>query len=166
MPFLCLILPCANTSVAMFKILHLILAINVLFSSTGITVFEHLCQMKGRTVSVFTKPKACCKRVKTEEDKCQKDCCTALKTLQQGTALSKKSCCQDKTQLLKSNIDGSIQKIALPDLHVQIVDFEALPFALFSLEVIPISQKALRFYLYKPPPKVTDIRVFIQSFLC
>ena len=62
--------------------------------------------------------------------------------------------------------DGALQKIALPDLNVQIVDFEPLPFALFSLEVIPISQKALRFYLYKPPPKVTDIRVFIQSFLC
>ncbi|WP_373549417.1 hypothetical protein [Haliscomenobacter sp.] len=150
----------------MFKLLHLILAINVLFSSTGITVFEHLCQMKGKTVSVFTKPKACCKRVKTDRDKCQKDCCSASKTQQQGDAFSKKNCCQDKSQLFKSNIDGALQKIALPDLNVQIVDFEPLPFALFSFEVIPISQKALRFYLYKPPPKVTDIRVFIQSFLC
>jgi hypothetical protein len=149
----------------MLKTLHLILALHVLLSSTGITVFEHLCQMKGRTVSIFTQPKGCCKHVILKKGLCEKKGCSTSATKPHIT-LSKKPCCQDKTQVLKSNIDGAIQKIALPDFNFQAIDFQAKPFIVLSLDIIPISQKALRFYLYKPPPKVTDIRVFIQSFLC
>jgi len=145
----------------MLKTLHLILALNVLLSSTGLTVFEHLCQMKGRTVSIFTQPKGCCKLKKLD-----KTTCCVQKEQGQDESLSREPCCQDKSQFLKSNIDGAIQKIALPDFHFQAFNIQSLPVMALEVNVIPTSQKALRFYLYKPPPKVTDIRVFIQSFLC
>ena len=148
----------------MLKTLHLILALHVLLSSTGITVFEHLCQMRGRTFSIFTQPRGCCKQVILKKSRCEKNGCGAQ--AKPHITLSRKPCCQDKTQLLKSNIDGAIQKIALPDFNFQAIDFQANPFVVLNLDITPISQKALRFYLYKPPPKVTDIRVFIQSFLC
>lgn len=141
------------------------MALHVLLSSTGVTVFEHLCQMKGKTVSIFTQPKGCCKHIILKKDLCEKEGCSLAETKPHIT-LSKKPCCQDKTQLLKSNIDGAIQKIALPDFNFQAIDFQELPSLVLNLNIIPTSQKALRFYLYKPPPKVTDIRVFIQSFLC
>ncbi|AEE49686.1 HYC_CC_PP family protein [Haliscomenobacter hydrossis] len=145
----------------MLKTLHLILALNVLLSSTGLTVFEHLCQMKGRTVSIFTQPKGCCKLKKSD-----KPSCCLHEEEPQDESLSRKPCCQDKSQLLKSNIDGAVQKIALHDFNFQALIIQVLPFQSMTFDVIPSSQKALRFYLYKPPPKVTDIRVFIQSFLC
>ncbi len=145
----------------MLKTLHLILAIHVLLSSTGLTVFEHLCQMKGRTVSIFTQPKGCCKLKNSDKASC---CLHEKET--QDESFSRKPCCEDKSQLLKSNIDGAVQKIALPDFNFQALYIQVLPFQVIAFDVIPSSQKALRFYLYKPPPKVTDIRVFIQSFLC
>ncbi|HOY17627.1 MAG TPA: hypothetical protein PLC89_10050 [Haliscomenobacter sp.] len=145
----------------MLKTLHLILALNVLLSSTGLTVFEHLCQMKGRKVSIFTQPKGCCKLKNSDKA----SCCLHEEEPQDET-FSRKPCCADKSQLFKSNIDGAVQKIALPDFNFQAVSMQALPYQAMASDVIPSSQKALRFYLYKPPPKVTDIRVFIQSFLC
>jgi hypothetical protein len=147
----------------MLKVLHLILALNILLSSTGLTVFEHLCQMKGRTIGVFVKPHGCCAKKRTYQSSWQK-----AKTchLNKAPQINRKPCCQDKSQFVKSNIQGSVQKIALTDFHFDFFNFQPLPTQALSSHNVPISQKTLRFYLYKPPPQVTDIRVFIQSFLC
>lgn len=147
----------------MLKILHLILVLNVLLSSTGVTVFEHLCQMKGRTIGAFVKPHSCCAQKETYRTSWQK---SQTCQLDKAPQINRKPCCQDKSQFLKSDIKGATQKIALPAFHFQAFDFQALPARALALDFAPISQKTLRFYLYKPPPQVTDIRVFIQSFLC
>jgi len=147
----------------MLKVLHIILALNLLLSSTGVTVFEHLCQMRGRTIGVFVKPHSCCAQKETYRTSWQKSqTCQLDKTPQ----INRKPCCQDKSQFVKSNIQGAVQKIALPDFHFQVFNIQPLPTLASELCTLPISQKTLRFYLYKPPPQVTDIRVFIQSFLC
>jgi hypothetical protein len=147
----------------MLKILHIILALHVLLSSTGVTVFEHLCQMRGRTIGVFIKPHSCCAQKESYRTSWQKSqTCHLNKTPQ----INRKPCCQDKSQFLKSDIKGAPQKIASPAFHFQVFAFQALPARALELDFTPISQKTLRFYLYKPPPQVTDIRVFIQSFLC
>ena len=147
----------------MLRILHIILAINLLLSSTGVTVFEHLCQMKGKSVSVFLKPNGCCKQKQSYKTLCQgtRDC-----KLDNGQQITRKPCCQDKSQFVKSNMDGALQKIALPDFYFQVFNIQSIPQIVLKLDIIPNSQKTLRFCLYKPPPQVTDIRVFIQSFLC
>ena len=147
----------------MLKVLHIILAINLLLSSTGITVFEHLCQMRGRTIGVFVKPHSCCAQEETYQASWQK---SQTCHLNKAPQINRKPCCQDKSQFVKSNIQGAVQKIALPAFQFQVFNFQPLPTLAQELYTLPISQKTLRFYLYKPPPQVTDIRVFIQSFLC
>jgi hypothetical protein len=147
----------------MLKVLHIILALHVLLSSTGVTVFEHLCQMRGRTIGVFIKPHSCCAQKETYRASWQK---SQTCHLNKAPQINRKPCCQDKSQFVKSNIQGAVQKIALPDFHFQVFNIQPLPILAQELYTLPISQKTLRFYLYKPPPQVTDIRVFIQSFLC
>ncbi len=148
----------------MLKFLHIILALNVLLSTSGVTVFEHLCQMNGRTISIFIQPKGCCKSQKVTQNSCQKAKCS-LKD-HHHSSLSKKPCCEDKSQLLKSTSEGAIQKIVTFDFNFDFITVNFLPSIVWASNITPTSQKALRFYLYKPPPTVTDIRVFIQSFLC
>ena len=148
----------------MLKFLHIILALNVLLSTSGVTVFEHLCQMKGRTVSIFIQPKGCCKSKEAPQDACQKAKCS-LKS-HHHNSLSKKPCCEDKSQLLKATTEGAAQKIITLDFNFDFITVNFLPSIEWANTITPTSQKALRFYLYKPPPMVTDIRVFIQSFLC
>ena len=148
----------------MLKFLHIILALNVLLSTSGVTVFEHLCQMKGRTVSIFIQPKGCCKSKKAPQNACQKAACT-LKG-HHHNSLSKKPCCEDKSQLLKATTEGAAQKIITLDFNFDFITVNFLPSIEWANTITPTSQKALRFYLYKSPPMVTDIRVFIQSFLC
>jgi hypothetical protein len=151
------------------KFLHIFLAFNVLLSTSGITVFEHLCDMKGRTIGIFIKPNDCCHKEKKEtSNKPSKSCCHK-KTTQKGLAFAKKPCCEDKTQQFKSNINGtSAQAITSANIDLQVFDdtISPLPFLSTPTEAIVLSQKVLRFYLYKPPPLVRDISVLVQNFRC
>lgn len=148
------------------QVLHFILAINVLLSSTGVTVFEHLCQMKGRTASVFVKNQHCCQKKVAIKNACFKKSCCKTAAKSDGISFSSKPCCEDKTQFLKSSVEGAAFKtFSAPDFKFQPYLVEAVFYA-ERLDIIPLNQKILRFYLYKPPPKLADIRVLIQSFLC
>lgn len=149
------------------KVVHIFLALNLLASSMGVTVFEHLCQMKGRTVTLFSKAESCCKKQKHTATVCQKTNCCEKKKSTQGVTISKKPCCEDKSQLVKADYETSFQKTVK-----SATDFHPLSitpvFTAFSSEKVAysITLKILRFYLYKPPPRQGDIRVLIQSFLC
>jgi hypothetical protein len=149
----------------MLKFLHIFLAVTLLSSSTGVTVFEHLCQMQGRKIALFSPPKGCCqKKVKAAKSKCVEQTCD--NQLGRHTHYKKKPCCKNNSQLIKSNIPGStlepqcdilFHPACLPVFSCRLADIYA---------IIPLNQKILRFYLYKPPPRILDIRVLIQSFIC
>lgn len=154
---------CSNSN-AMLKILHLILALNILLSSSGIMVFEHLCQMRGKKVALFVQPKSCCqKRAQVQSSYSEK---------QEGAnmeeSLSRIPCCSDKSSFLKTDTQPTLQKVMEFSL---VADPFVLPPSLnfafeFSRDILPHNQKILRFYLYKPPPRMRDIPVLVQSFLC
>lgn len=148
------------------KALHIILAINILLSSSGVTVFEHLCRMKGRTASFLFQTGSCCKKQKTIKSPCHKTKCCSKKEASRGTSIQKKPCCEDKAQFFKTDTEGTaVQKKSLPDakFHPLLADKFADP---QHPGILPLHQKNLRFYLYKPPLIVADIRVLVQSFLC
>lgn len=146
----------------MLRILHLMLAFNILLSSSGVMVFEHLCQMRGKKIAYFIQPKSCCqKRVQLETS-----CCAKEEEASTQESLSRMPCCKDKSAFFKTDPNSSIQKI---------VDFSAftpaiLPSVLNQLptvvDLLPHNQKILRFYLYKPPPRSRDIPLLVQSFRC
>lgn len=150
------------------KIFHIFLAFNVLLSSSGIMVFEHLCDMKGRTIGIFIKPTDCCKKEEKTESYTKKQCCKK-KNSKKGFAFAKKPCCEDKSQQFKSNLNSTSQQ------HLASMEHSCLPFedlnSVFSIsfhqiDAIFINQKVLCFYLYKPPPQVRDIPVLVQNFRC
>jgi hypothetical protein len=136
----------------------------MLLSSTGLTVFEHLCQMKGRTVSIFVQAKGCCAPKKATAVFYQQR--TKQGKSKAPRSFSRKPCCEDRSQYLKSNMERPVQKSAWSDFSFYAAESSTLPFMATPVAIFPSCQKTLRFYLYKPPPKATDIRVFIQSFLC
>lgn len=146
----------------MLKTLHLILAFNILLSSSGIMVFEHLCQMRGKTVGYFLKPKSCCqKRVQIERS------CNAQSTQNSAQEnLSRLPCCKDKSAFLKTDPNSSIQKIVSISAFAQAVLPKVLNPHPIVFDQLPHNQKSLRFYLYKPPPRSRNIPVFVQSFRC
>lgn len=148
------------------KALHIALALNILLSSSGVTVFEHLCRMKGRTASFFFQAGSCCKKQKTIKSPGYKTKCCSKKEASRGASIHKKPCCEDRAQFFKTDTEGTaVQKKSLPDAKFHLLFADA-----FSntqhLGVLSIHQKNLRFYLYKPPLIASDIRVLVQSFLC
>ena len=149
------------------KVVHIFLAINLLASSMGVTVFEHLCQMKGRTITLFSKAESCCKKKEHTATVCKKTSCCEKKKATQGVTIKKKPCCEDKSQLVKADYEGSFQKTVKSADNFDPLSIPPV-FVAFSTEktTFSITLKLLRFYLYKPPPRQGDIRVLIQSFLC
>lgn len=146
----------------MLKILHLILAFNILLSSSGVMVFEHLCQMRGKKIAYFVQPKSCCqKRIQLESS-----CCAKTEVASAEEKLSRTPCCKDKSAFFKADPNSSIQKI----IHFSAFSPAILPSVLNPLPVIvdllPHNQKILRFYLYKPPPRSRDIPLLVRSFRC
>lgn len=148
----------------MLKILHLILALNILLSSSGIMVFEHLCQMRGKKVALFVQPKSCCQK----RAQVQVSCCTKAEASTEQESLSRIPCCSDKSSFLKTDTQPTLQKVMELSLAADPFGLPpSLNFAFeFAKDILPHNQKILRFYLYKPPPRMRDIPVLVQSFLC
>jgi hypothetical protein len=148
----------------MLKILHLILALNILLSSSGIMVFEHLCQMRGKKVALFIQPKSCCQK----QAQVQRSSGEKQEVANTTESVSRIPCCSDKSSFLKTDTQPTLQKVMKISL---VADFFVLPPSLnfafeFAKDILPHNQKILRFYLYKPPPRMRDIPVLVQSFLC
>jgi hypothetical protein len=148
----------------MLKILHLILALNILLSSSGIMVFEHLCQMRGKKVALFVQPKSCCQK----RAQVQGSCCAKAEAANTQESLSRIPCCSDKSSFLKTDTQPTLQKVMELSLAADPFGLPpSLNFAFeFAKDILPHNQKILRFYLYKPPPRMRDIPVLVQSFLC
>lgn len=146
------------------KVLHILLSIHLLVSSTGLAIYEHICSKNGTSYSLFVKPQSCCSKKKTKS--CSAAGCAQHKT-GHDTNIKKKPCCEDKTHFKKLNLTATeYSKLILKANQPQYISF---PVSGYSIEFVGLSQnsKTLRFYLYKPPPlQVDNLRVLYQSFLC
>jgi len=148
----------------LLKVLHIVLSLNLLVSSMGITAYEHICSLKGTTFSLFVKPKSCCskkKNISKVTSLCNKHSNTVESTLK------RKPCCEDKSSYAKLSIsatpadkgDLSNDKICIHDVIIP---------EIFSWKYSGIlNEKTFRTFFYKPPPVRRDnLRVLYQSFLC
>ncbi len=146
----------------LLRCLHLFIALNLLISSTGLNVYEHLCRMKGNSLSLFAKTNGCCSKKKN------KTYCATTTTTQQG--FNKKPCCEERSHYIKSTIQGTSASsdTASPTLPILDVVPQAmcrLPLA-FTSSFVPFSPKTIRFWLYTPPLPKQDICVLVQTFRC
>lgn len=148
----------------LLKLLHITLAMHLLLTTTGVMVFEHLCQMQGRSASVLVRAGGCCRKKTAPKTTChQKKCCQKR---QPTKGISKKPCCEDRSQYVQSGAVGmAFQPLPMPSFKFQPL---AVPtfLSIGLVGILPFSQKILRFYRYKPPPLVSDIPVLVQAFRC
>ena len=147
-----------------FKVLHILLAINLLISSIGVAAFEHICSKNGTTLSFFIKSESCCSKKKAKS--CSATSCAQHKS-NHGISFNKKPCCEDKIHYKKLNISATEQtKVFLLEIQ-PIVYYPIVGHLLSENNVLSENEKTLRSYLYKPPPLPLDnLRVLYQSFLC
>lgn len=145
------------------NILHIIVAFNVLLSSFGLFINEHICKMKGTSISYYFKGKTCCsskKRICHFSHKIAK-----IKEKSGGHQFSKSPCCQDKSHFEKINLQGthlgskSIWKNLQFEKHLY-------PLTKWILEFNSSVSKNLSQYFYKSPPHCLKLYRLIQVIRC
>lgn len=81
------------------RILHLLIATNLLVSSVGIPIYEHICKRKGTTASFYLRAKSCCS---TKKSNCHKNISSKPhNTKKTSGEFSKNPCCKDLTHFIK-----------------------------------------------------------------
>ncbi len=136
-----------------YKALHIILALLLFISSTGVVLHQHYCQNELKSAALFVAAKSCAM------DRPTKSC-----PLHPAMAITKKGCCDDRTEYLQTDEE----KLTAP-VTVDLTDFPALYCALLVVLQIdlPVADtKSLHYLHYKPPILIRDLPVSLQTFLC
>ena len=143
------------------RFLHIILAVSVFFSTTGLVVFQHYCQKELKNLATVHEEKLK-EGSLSEEASCnlfsEKCCCAIAKENNQ------KNCCDTKTAYFDSAIDlqalpNNRVALEIPDLSTTIPPYSIPEFVTIKLQKTP-------FQHYQPPLLVCDLPVWVQSFLC
>lgn len=145
------------------KVLHIIVCLNMLFSSFGIHVFEHVCSKKGTTTGLYIKPKSCCSAKKSN--------CHINKDLSNDPSKSssvefrKKPCCQDLSCFIKATTLG-VKQIEIS--FWKHLNFEKTVFTASSLDQVNVLPFYTKIYSqhYYPPDIILDIYRLIRVFRC
>ncbi|WP_144080044.1 HYC_CC_PP family protein [Flectobacillus major] len=138
------------------RIFCFIMALQVLFSSTGFAMNEHYCKIKGEKVWSFTKKNACCSTKEKQQFNNQKP------------SFKKTKCCGDKVVYNKISAESTHANSGENLAKNTPLDWECFVPAIVSLrnELLPIECASVIFY-HSPAPPLTgrQVLLFIQSFL-
>lgn len=144
-------------------LLHSLLALFVFAGTTGVYVFEHICQVDGTSTSLYIHPEHPCEtQFKKAHHEVEHDHCSAKKS--SGDHAYSNDCCSDQVQVFQVNYDYFQHfQIALPQLVAVI---QPLVWS-NTIEVLQKSRFTLSQY-NRPPPLVTgrQISILHQVFLC
>jgi len=139
------------------KILHIILAITVLFSTTGFTLHKHFCKgaMKGH--SCMDKRAAC--------DNSTLDLCASeTASCSPHQCDEDNGCCQNIAKYYQLDEDKQVQTA-----NVELLKKPALLYTILVVYNYPFAPSAalkVSHLIYKPPIVQEDILVMLQTFLC
>ena len=136
------------------RIFCLFMAFQVLFASTGFSMYEHFCKIKGSTTYSLSTPK--------------KSCCSLRK---QATENSKKlilkraKCCSDQVSLYKISPNAS-QVVKIDFKNSSLVWVNTLAFTYSYADTSEnTSFNTLHYSNVASPLSGRDRLIFIQSFL-
>ena len=140
------------------KVLHILLAVLVFVSSSGLVFSKHYCQGVLKNTSLFTEAAPCHGLSKMAK------CPRHAPPQDDNTTLDKKGCCDTQTDFLKVedaqlSTTADLLQLDTPALLAVLCSF--LPF-----EVITADTKTRHELHYKPPLIVCDLPVSLQTFLC
>ena len=136
------------------RIFCLFMAFQVLFASTGFSMYEHLCKIKGaKTYSLSTLKKSCCSVEMGHTQQAKK---TVLKSVK---------CCSDQVNYYKINTNAS-QNLKF-EVHIPALAWVVSPTFNYSFtnSSETLSFNALHHSSTAPPISGRDRLIFIQSFL-
>jgi len=122
------------------KITHIILALFLLVSTTGITFSMHYCGGKLVSASINKEAKSCCDDAR--------------------------GCCENKTLHFEVK-DDYVCQVQIDNLKT--VELDVLFPILFvvNFELLPEAEKAtVVFYDTSPPPTIQTRLAFLQTYLC
>lgn len=136
------------------RIFCLFMAFQVLLASTGFSMYEHFCKIKGaKTYSLSTPKKSCCsvKKVISEQKR--------------NAVLKRAKCCSDQVNYYKiiTNASQSLK------IDVQVPAFAWIALPIFDYSFTPTSEihsfNTLHYSNTAPPISGRYRLIFIQSFL-
>ena len=136
------------------RIFCLLMAMQVLITSTGFSMIEHYCKIKGKQTFLFTKPPKCCaNKIKHE---------SPVKV----PVIKKKKCCDEHTTFLK--ITPAASQGHQVEHGFQQHDWITIPSSIsfnstWATEVV--SFQVSHYYSPAPPRSGRNLLVFIQLFL-
>ncbi|HRI01564.1 MAG TPA: hypothetical protein PK006_10970 [Saprospiraceae bacterium] len=139
------------------RLLSIGLAVLILLSGTGLSLFKHVCSSKGTSYGIYTSAEHCCSK--------QKKCSSSdLNHQHQGPSISKTPCCSDESYFAKSNL--FFQSLIL-HFKVQATDWNEIKFTLFEFQdQYQSSSHILPSLLIHAPPNKQDLLSWMQQFRC
>lgn len=145
------------------KALHIVICLNMLFSSFGIHVFEHVCNKKGTTTGLFIKPKSCCspKKSNCHTGKDQ----SSHQPNSPSSEFSKKPCCEDLTHFIKGATLGVKQVGISFWKHLSFEKTLSTTSAFDQVYEYPFYSKIYSQHYY-PPEIILDIYRLIRVIRC
>ena len=136
------------------RIFCLLMAMQVLFMSTGFSMIEHYCKLNGKQTFILSSPAKCCfNKIKHERKS-------------SNTLLNRTKCCNEQTTFFKINPNAAqgheiIQEFQ-PHNWVEITP-KVLFFSTWVSQAV--SFQVPHFHSPAPPFSGRKLLVFIQSFL-
>lgn len=148
------------------SLLHILLALNILAASVGVTVVERACNMEGSRQAAFAwgDARACDHMARAEVDKTP-SCCAKAVRKPGRTHLSGAPCCDVKALSLKGNTNAPVRS---PE-HVLAFSAWQAPAMLLATPRLPMcadAQDARPLARAQAPPSGQEIRIRFQSFRC
>ncbi len=130
------------------------LAIVVLFTSTGFSIDMHYCQNELKSVAFFGEAESChSEKMGTE--------CPNHKSM--SSTHDEDDCCHNETIILKS--DNDLVTMDFADLTTHQVHFVLAYVHYFIASILAPPTTELEFNLAESPPPERDFQVLFQSFL-
>ena len=134
------------------KILHILTALSLLFSTTGLKVSFHYCEDAFSGLAIFKEASSCHDELATCHT--AKTCCSSSES---------KDCCETDTEFFKQDIEKYNVQVELTDIDIPLA-IVATPSSFTNWNLLKKSNS--KFQYYRPPPLVKDIPVLFETFRC
>lgn len=139
------------------RLINIILALAVLFSSTGFTVNKHYCQGELKDLALFVHAQSCHKKNMHQSCSTDKDSCTGHDHEKDN------NCCDDDTDYHKLDQNQQIESFQLELLKNPVL--LSTIFVILNIELPSVDANTLHQTTYQPPIVCEDIPVLLQTFL-
>ncbi len=147
----------------LYRSIAIMMAVVVLFTSTGFAMDRHFCQGELKSVAFFGQAESCHSMDKMTECPHHRQMACHTQKGAKSPGIDKDDCCQNETILMELDVDSVTADFA--DLTTNQVHFVWAFVQAFVQPVILHKSVAKKFVILKPPLPERDYQVLFESFL-